>query len=431
MAEVAASNDAMRALIASANAVSEKVIEPIALNEVFASEAATLIVANNADAVTQVAESTIAMGILDTYALTLRIMLLELTGQDYTQFANIQDVINDETAFNAILNSEPNLAIAIGSSVIIPLILNINPFFDVSNSPGPIFPINDLDGNPMQSVEKGIAYYGTVSANELFTATELSTACGISQGTVVDDEREWHKYYWNGGVHFYRTHARKDIHGNHIWSARSYFGTGTPTSRRGYTPTRWEGNVSQDAPFIGIDQDREITKNGITYIPRLLEGIATDPGDTFDYPGSEVNLILMNLHVATNPGFYDGATNFGTSTTDGITYNDWIADRIDNDDFVGWKTNLGDNEIIAANSGQFMAWMQETISAQIQNRVRRFGNGSTSNIRTMTQGNNGTPNQQTGSFGWTYTWMPVITVKHPLFATYGKSAGFNQNEPDW
>ena len=117
MAEVAASTDAMRALIASANAVAEKVIEPIALNEVFASEQATLIVANNADAVTEVANSTIAMGVLDNYDLALRIMLLELTDQDYTQFGNVQAVIDDETAVNVIVASLPNLIIALNSLV--------------------------------------------------------------------------------------------------------------------------------------------------------------------------------------------------------------------------------------------------------------------------------------------------------------------------
>jgi len=115
MAEVASSQDAMRALIASANAFSEKLVEPIALNEVFASEPATLIVANNADAVTQVSESTIAMGVLDTYDLALRIMLLELTNQDYTQFNTVTDVLSDTVSVDDILSSTPNAKILEGS----------------------------------------------------------------------------------------------------------------------------------------------------------------------------------------------------------------------------------------------------------------------------------------------------------------------------
>ena len=117
MAEVAASTDAMRALIASANAVAEKVIEPIALNEVFADLTATLIVANSPTAVTAIAESPTAMGIVDASDELLRIMLLELTDQNYTQFANVQAVLDDETALNAILPSLPNLFIGLNSSV--------------------------------------------------------------------------------------------------------------------------------------------------------------------------------------------------------------------------------------------------------------------------------------------------------------------------
>ena len=117
MAEVASSQNAMRALVAGVEAEQELVSEPIALNEVFNNLQATLILANNSTAVNAVGASSTAMNLVDANDELLRIFLLELTDKDYTTYADIDAVIADTTAKDSILNSTPNLILGYVSTV--------------------------------------------------------------------------------------------------------------------------------------------------------------------------------------------------------------------------------------------------------------------------------------------------------------------------
>ena len=261
---------------------------------------------------------------------------------------------------------------------------SVGPWTDVSGSPGNIEPINDLDGNPMFSVEKGIAYYGTVSSAELFTSDELASAVGITAGTSMSNDQLWHKYYWNGGVHFWRKSVRYNITWTDIANAGAVYGTGTTTSRKGYSNT-------------SVNQDAEVTKNGLTYAVRLMEGGTVEPVATYttDFNGSEFNLIAMNLHAATNSGVYSN------SPTDGITYANWPdTQNFTNDDFVGWRTDLSDTDFPTLGNGS-MKWMQETSSnGQRLGRVDRL-----SYIQIAG------PDERQSNRGW----FPVLTVKDPSF----------------
>ena len=292
-------------------------------------------------------------------------------------------------------------------------IKTLNPFAiftDTSGSPGATTPINDLDGNIMADLDKGIAYYGTVSHTDLYTSDQLASEVGLTQGTSINNESVWHKYYWNGGIHFWRLQARHTVSWASLESAGLVYGTGTTTSRKGFNGVG--SNV----------QDVEVTKNGLTYIVRNMEGSSANETTINNVlnRGSEFNLILMNLHVATNTGEYVGGTTFGTTTTNGITFNNWQeVNNYSNDDFVGWKTNLGDN-FYTVGLGSFK-WQQEQDSANNLNRLQRGADSylsSSSVDRDQFLGN-------------TFGWAPVLTVKHPSFATYGKTGGFNQNEPDF
>lgn len=280
-------------------------------------------------------------------------------------------------------------------------------FTDTSGSPGSATPINDLDGNIMADLDKGIAYYGTVNHNDLFTADELSSAVGITGGTGssdadIEEQSLWHKYYWNGGIHFWRKPIRHSVSWLDIAAEGAVYGTGTITSRKGESGTN-------------VNQDKEVTKNGITYVVRLMEGSSVDPSDGgFSNPsqlhGSEFNLILMNLHAATNSGEYSD------SPTNGVTYENWGPVNVDltftNNDFVGWKTNLGDNdfqvtgetsEFSGSNNGR-IKWMQESfVNDNMDRLVRGYGNMSYSDIKRFFFA--------VEDFGW----APVLTVKHSSF----------------
>ena len=286
-------------------------------------------------------------------------------------------------------------------------------FIDTSGSPGSPTPINDLDGNPMFDEAKGIAYYGTVSHTDLYKADEFSSLIGVTQGTGssdanIDEEAVWHKYYWNGGIHFWRKPIRRSVSRNAISNTGALLGTGTTTSRKGRSDV---GSTVQDA---------EVTKNGVTYIVRVMETGITEPTPQLSgLHGSEFNLILLNLHAATNSGEYS------EPPTDGVSYASWSGNsgNFTNDDFVAWKTNLNDSDFgIEGNGGDM--WQQETrLGFSEQERWFRGSSsgdalaGGTSDIPSRSNPGNG--------------WAPVLTVKHPSFATYGKTGGFNQNEPDW
>jgi hypothetical protein len=296
-----------------------------------------------------------------------------------------------------------------------------DPFFDISGSPGPQLPINDLNGNPMRDEDKGIAYYGTVPHTDLFTSTELSTITGISAGVMVNDQQVWHKYWWNGGIHFWRNPVRRTLLWPSIANAGAALGTGTTISRKGF------GNRTT------VNQTAETTKNNVNYIIRLMEhystepvnfnagdGVLTTPTQNFN---SEYSLILMNLHASTNSGLYAGATTVaGTSTTDGVTYANW-SDTLNyvNNDFVGWKTNFGDTDLGSGGVAGHWKWSQEQTNTSVSRPQRGVGRMSSSSV--ISDG---------GASGSAIIgWSPVLTVKHPSFATYGKTGGFNQNQANF
>ena len=270
-----------------------------------------------------------------------------------------------------------------------------NPFLDTSGSPGATLPINDLDGNPMIDETKGIAYYGTVSHTDLYTSDQLASAVGVTAGTSMDNQEVWHKYYWNGGIHFWRKPIRHSVSWNDIWSEGAVFGTGTDTSRKGFTPTNFNG-----PNLTGIDQDAEVTKNGVTYAVRLMEGGNVDPAvrDTPDMHNSEFTLILMNLHAATNSGSYSD------SPTDGVSYLNWTdTANFTNDDFVGWKTNFGDSDFTVTGNGR-AKWQQETITGQEESRLRRGSDRFSRAVPVVAT-----------SDPLLIGWAPVLTVKHSSF----------------
>ena len=58
----------------------------------------------------------------------------------------------------------------------------------------------------------------------------------------------------------------------------------------------------------GINQDKTVTKGGITYKVRLLEGSDINPTETgSNFDVSEFNLIMLNLHNQTAFGVYDSS----------------------------------------------------------------------------------------------------------------------------
>lgn len=291
-------------------------------------------------------------------------------------------------------------------------------FVDTSGSPGSPIPIADLDGNLMYSVEKGIAYYGTVSHTDLYTSTELSNLLNLTNGNICFNEDIWHKYYWNGGIHFWRRPIKESLNWNSIWSVGAVLGTGTTTSRRGYTVFDFNGPA-----LSNINQDAEVSKNQVNYVVRLVEAFNADPGNNagiFSIQNSEWSLVFYNLHVATNSGQYS------PSPTNNISYQNWSnnPELIPSENLFGWKTNFGD-DVFAVRTSPFntrFKLSQETRNTSSTTRKQRgLYSFDDMNQRIVSISSTDT----------TRSFSPVLTVKHSSFATYGKTGGFNQNEPDW
>lgn len=122
------------------------------------------------------------------------------------------------------------------------------------------------------TMEEG--FFGEVASSELFTASEIASACGISEGISQYHNEPWLKFALDGKIIFRpRKAIRRSISWNSINTANCVYG--------------------------GIDGKR-VTKNGQTYIVRLMKGALTDPSK-FDESdrgakGSEWNRLMLPIH---------------------------------------------------------------------------------------------------------------------------------------
>ena len=131
--------------------------------------------------------------------------------------------------------------------------------------PGP----QELIGGDMNA-----GFFGEVPASELFTASEIASACGISQGTAQFENEPWLKFAIDGKI-IYR--PRKAIRHSISWNS-----------------------INTANCVYGGSEGKRVTKNGQTYIVRLMKGALTDPGlyDASDRgaKGSEWNRLMLPIH---------------------------------------------------------------------------------------------------------------------------------------
>lgn len=190
-------------------------------------------------------------------------------------------------------------------------------------------------------------YFGTVSASELWTGTQLASAVGISQGTVQFDNINWLKFALDGKILFRPQKAfRHSISWDAINAAGCVYGTKT------------------------------VSKNGHTYKVRLMKGANKDPAG--DYEGkinhySEWNKLMLPIHIEAK----DKSWAYPDNVEADVPY--WGIDFTDEDLQFGSGNGSG-------------VWCQEVVESS----SKRLDRGSLGVSRSIS--NN--PSLTSTSLGW-------------------------------
>ena len=203
-------------------------------------------------------------------------------------------------------------------------------------------------------------FFGVVPASELFTGAEISSECGITQGTLQFSDVGWLKFAIDGEIIFRSQKPyRHSISYNHI-------------------------NIKGC-----VHGETQVSKNGINYKVTLMKGALTDPSNYSASDrgahGSEWNRLMLPIHVE--------AKN-----------KDWAYPAYVESDVPYWGIDFTDADLHTHNShgsGTYQ-WCQEVRGGNASFRVYRGGGGVSSS-------DYGTPSF-TGSVPG---WSPVLRLVQP------------------
>ena len=122
-------------------------------------------------------------------------------------------------------------------------------------------------------------YYGEVTATQFYTGSQISTAAGVTAGTLQNDTEGWLKFYWHGQVLFIAKKTyRYSISWNSINTANAVYGVNLGTSGK-----------------------KTVTHAGSStrYDVKLLKGANKDPGSA---GGSQWDELLYRVCAGTETG---------------------------------------------------------------------------------------------------------------------------------
>lgn len=136
---------------------------------------------------------------------------------------------------------------------------------DPSGSPG----AKNLIAGTMQA-----GFFGEVPASEFFTASQIASAVGITQGTAQHENEPWLKFAYEGKILF---RPRKAIRHSISWKT-----------------------INAAECVYGDSDGKTVTKDGKQYRVRLMRGALTDPSRYGDSDrgakGSEWNKLMLPIH---------------------------------------------------------------------------------------------------------------------------------------
>lgn len=119
-------------------------------------------------------------------------------------------------------------------------------------------------GNSVIRGDWDCGYMGDVSADELFTTSALSSACGISYGNIVNPNPTWRKFIHGGKLKFIPNAVLRN--GTFTWSGFYNLGMVYGTDDN--------GAYSSLTP---VTQNKRVVKDGFTYKVRLIRSYKDDP----------------------------------------------------------------------------------------------------------------------------------------------------------
>ena len=124
-------------------------------------------------------------------------------------------------------------------------------------------------------------YYGEVTSAQFYTGTQISTATGVTAGTLQNDTEGWLKFYWHGQVLFIAKKTyRYSISWDSIDTANSVYGVN-----------------------LGSTGKKTVTHAGSStnYDVKLMKGATKDPSPG-NSPGRQWNELLYRVCTGTETG---------------------------------------------------------------------------------------------------------------------------------
>ena len=187
-------------------------------------------------------------------------------------------------------------------------------------------------------------FFGEVPASELFAASEIASACGIYQGTAQYQNEPWLKFAIDGKI-IYR--PRKPIRHSISWNA-----------------------INTANCVYGGSEGKRVTKNGQTYIVRLMKGALTDPClyDKSDRgaKGSEWNRLMLPIHEQAIDKSWDYPAYVETNVPIWTHSFGTGANGMYSDADLMTRSIHGNGSYV---------WQQETRNTNASHRVGRIGDG--------------------------------------------------------
>lgn len=165
-----------------------------------------------------------------------------------------------------------------------------------------------------------LGYFGQVGTDAVFTAAEMASALGISQGTVNNASMVWLKFYYKGRVLFVAQKGIVDaVSWNHLYDCGVIYGV--------------DGGGSNSPRSYAVDQMTILEKGSDKFIVRTMKGYNADPFvyssgglNAVEADGSEWNDLLYRVSATVTAPPLDKFEQFTNQELDFSNKQTWVQE---------------------------------------------------------------------------------------------------------